>query len=117
MALWRKIATTVFSPRTLKGLPEFAPDLARTFLIDPDDVVRAIRVGDAAFFVSFAFRLDQIDCAMVALGRSLADRAPIVRSKYIVDGFRTAAEERLKRRGGVWPPSPDPHPERADPDN
>lgn len=116
-ALWRKIATTVFSPRILKGLPKYAADLAQTFFIDPADAVQAIRNGDAAFFVAFSIRLDQIDCAMVAAGRTLGERAPVVRSKYLVDGFRLAAEEQLRKRGGQWPPTPDPHPERVDPDS
>jgi hypothetical protein len=102
---WRKISRVIYSPRILGGLPVYTRRLARVFIdTDPSDVVSAIH-GDPAFFVAFQMRLDQIDCAMVAAGRTLAERAPLVRSKWILDGFRDAAIEALVRKGGVWPPS------------
>lgn len=106
ITLWRKIARTVYSPRVLRGLPPFATKIAKAFWdVDGSEAVRALQNGDPAFFVSFQLRLDQIDCASVALQRSLAERAPIIRSKWILDGFRQAAEEALVENGGTWPPS------------
>ena len=104
-SVWRKIARTIYSPRILSGLPTYTARLASTFGdTDPSAVITAIG-GDPAFFVAFQLRLDQIDCAMVKAGRSLAERAPVVRSKWILDGFRQAAVDALVRKGGTWPPS------------
>jgi hypothetical protein len=105
VTIWRTIAKAVYSPRTLGDMPVFAERLAKTFWdIDAAEVIAAIRNGDPALFVAFQIRLDQLDCAMVALGRSLADRAPLVRSKYLLDGFLQAAVDSLVARGGTWPP-------------
>lgn len=102
---WRKIARTIYSPRILGGLPPYTGRIASTFGdTDVADVITAIQ-GDPAFFVAFLLRLDQIDCAMVKAGHSLAERAPVIRSKWILDGFRQSAVDTLLRQGGTWPPS------------
>jgi hypothetical protein len=107
---WRKIASVVYSPRILSGLPSFTDRIARTFWeTDPSAVITAVS-GDPAFFVAFQLRLDQIDCAMVSAGRSLAERAPVIRSKWILDGFRQSAVDALLQQGGSWPPSVDVEP-------
>ena len=104
-SVWRKIASILYSPRILAGLPRFANQTAKTFWdTDPSEVVSAIH-GDPAFFVAFQLRLDQIDCAMIDAGRSLAERAPVIRSKWILDGFQQAAIEALLKKGGTWPPT------------
>jgi hypothetical protein len=105
-ASWAKIRKTLYSPRILQGLPPFAEPIAKAvWETDIDDVVRAVRSGDVAFFVAWQLRLDQLDCAMVNAGRTIADRAPLVRIKYLMQGFRDAAEKRLKTLGGSWPPA------------
>lgn len=109
METWREIARVIYSPQTLHRLPPFATKIAGTFWdVDPHLVVRAAQHGDPAFFVAYQLRLDQLDCAAVALGRSLAERSPIIRAKWILDGFRQAAEEALIKNGGTWPPSAAP---------
>lgn len=108
IASWEKIRKTVYSPRILEGLPPFAESIGRTFFdVDPLRVIRSIKTGDVAFFVACQIRLDQLDCAMVDAGRTIADRAPLTRSKYLLEGFRQAAENQLVKRGGTWPPSTD----------
>lgn len=103
--IWRDITKKIYSPRIIKGLPPFAERMAWMFWeTDPDEAIRAIRQGDPAFFVSFLLRLDQIDCACVEAERTVAERAPIIRAKWIIDGFRQAAEQRLIAKGGKWPP-------------
>lgn len=105
-ASWSKIQRVIYSPRILQGLPPFAERCARCFWdIGALDAIRAIRAGDVAFFVAFQIRLDQLDCAMVDLGRTIADRAPVTRSKYLLEGFRQAAEAQLIKKGGTWPPA------------
>lgn len=104
--LWRKIARTVYSPRILSGLPRFARYIAKTFPdTDPAAVVSAVR-GDPAFFVAYQLRLDQLDLAMIDAGRTIADRAPLIRAKWILDGFRETSVNALIKRGGTWPPLP-----------
>lgn len=104
-AIWRDITKKIYSPRILKGLPPFAERIAFQFWeTGPDPAVQAVRWGDPAFFVAFQLRLDQIDCAAIEAGRTLAERAPIIRAKWILDGFRQAAVARLEDKGGRWPP-------------
>ena len=105
LALWReKIAKRIYAPQTLGGLPPFAEVLAKTFWdVEDDAIIDAMMDGDPAFFVAFQIRLDQIDVALVEQGASIAQRAPVIRFKYILDGFRQAAAENLVRRGGKWP--------------
>lgn len=105
VAVWQKMAKTIYSPRVLSGLPPFATKIAEAFWdADPAQVVSAMLSGDPAFFVAFQVRLDQLDCALLAAGHGLASRAPVVRSKWILDGFKQAAIEELQRNGGAWPP-------------
>lgn len=102
---WRNLATDLYSPRVCKGMPPFVQELAETFWkADPAAVVASIIHGDPAFFVAFQLRLDQIDCAMVEAGRGLAARTPVIRAKYIVDGFLQTAVQVLEEKGGTWPP-------------
>jgi hypothetical protein len=105
--VWRKMTKTIYSPRVLGDLPPFASKVARAFWdADASKVVDAVLNGDPAFFIAFQLRLDQIDCALLAAGHGLASRAPVVRSKWILDGFKQAAIEELERNGGTWPPEP-----------
>lgn len=101
---WRGIASDVYSPRVCKGMPPFVERLAETFWkVDSSDVVSAITNGDPAFFVAFLIRLDQIDQALLDEGRGIAERTPVIRSRFIIDGFLTTAIKMLKRKGGRWP--------------
>lgn len=103
---WQAIATSVYSRRVCQGMPKFVAKLAKTFWhVDPSEVVRAITDGDPAFFAAFLLRLDQIDCALVSEGRGIAERAPITKAKFVIDGFLEAATKSLKKNGGEWPPS------------
>jgi hypothetical protein len=102
---WAKLARDLYTPRICKDMPTFVEKLAKAFwTVDPSAVVSAITNGDPAFFISFQLRLDQIDCALVKAGRGIADRAPVIRAKYVIDGFRLAATDVLAENGGDWPP-------------
>lgn len=104
--IWRKIQRTITSPRVLAALPPFVNGLAKTFWdLTPSDATTALARGDCAFFVAFQMRLDQIDCAMVNAGLGTGDRAPVTRAKWLVEGFRMAAEKNLRAKGGQWPPT------------
>ena len=107
-SVWRGIRDTIYSGESkvpYKKLPPFAMRIGKMFWDeDEDDVMNAILLGDPAFFVAWLIRLDQIDVAMINAGFSIADRAPIIQCRYTLDGFREAAETRLKKFGGVWPP-------------
>lgn len=105
VSVWRGMAQSIYSARVLNGLPRYAAHLAKQFWsVDGNHVIEAIRIGDVAFFVCFALRLDQIECAMLDKGWSDAERAPLVHAKFVIDGFRQAAQERLELQGGKWPP-------------
>jgi hypothetical protein len=106
LATWKEIQKVIYSPRILRPLPPFAKRIAKAFWdVEPVQVTHAIAHGDPAFFVAFQIRLTQIDCAMIDAGMTIADRAPVVRSHYLLEGFRQAAENNLVKNGGVWPPS------------
>lgn len=105
-SIWTNMARDIYSPETLADLPQFAEKLGKTFWdVDCTDVIHAITIGDCAFFVAFQIRLEQIENAAIAAGKSYADRATITHAKYVIEGFREAAESYLKRYGGNWPPS------------
>lgn len=107
---WRKLASELYSARVCKGMPPFVERLAKTFWdSDASLAVSAITSGDPAFFVAFKIRLDQIDCALVAHGRGIAERAPVIRAKYTVDGFLSTSVKVLEEMGGEWPPQPPTH--------
>ena len=102
---WTKLARDLYTPRVCKDMPPFVEKLAKAFWdADTSQVVSAITNGDPAFFVAFKLRLDQIDCALVAAGRGIAERSPVVRAKFVVDGFCTTAIDVLVENGGEWPP-------------
>lgn len=110
---WTKLARDLYTPRVCKDMPPFVEKLAKAFwTVDPSSVVSAITNGDPAFFVAFQLRLDQIDCALVKAGRGIAERSPVVRAKFVVDGFRRTATDVLIENGGEWPPK-DPTAEPA----
>lgn len=101
---WQKVAADVYSPRVVKGMPSFVARLAETFWqVDSSKAVSAITNGDPAFFVAFMIRLDQIDQALINAGRGLAARTPVIRARFILDGFQRTAVKKLKRDGGQWP--------------
>lgn len=107
MGLWDDMAKKVYSPLVLSDLPPFAERLAKTFWqVGSEAAVDAIRAGDPAHFIAFIIRLDQIDAAMAAAGKGLAEKSTIAMARHIVDGFRQAAEEQLVKAGGSWPPAP-----------
>lgn len=102
--MWRKMAERLYSPQVLGPLPPFAQVLAKTFWdADDDQIIDAMMDGDPAFFVAFQLRLDQIDVALVEANAGIAARSPVIRCKYILDGFRQAASDNLVRQGGKWP--------------
>lgn len=115
---WQKIQRTIATPHVLAGLPSFVDKLAEVFWsTSSDDAMKAVLRGDCAFFVAFQMRLDQIDCAMVEGALGVGDRAPVIRAKWIMEGFRLAAEDRLKKRGGRWPPTVEPPAESSRPES
>lgn len=108
-SVWDEIRDLVTSTEVTRELPKFVIGFVETILDhDAGRAVEAIRRGDVAFFVALQMRLDQLDCAMVAAGRTLGQRAPVVRAKYMLSGFVDVAIENLQRLGGSWPPEPQP---------
>lgn len=104
LILWNKVRDQVYSPRVLMGLPRWTEPIAKAFYAEQHQISDALAAGDVAFFASFLARLDQLDAAMVAAGKSEADRGVIVRARFAIDGFAIAAKQRLERLGGAWPP-------------
>lgn len=103
---WSDIAREIYSPRVCAEMPPFVEKVAKSFwTVDPSTVVSAITNGDPAFFAAFQLRLDQIDCALVKEGRGIAERAPVIRAKFVLDGFCQTAIDVLVENGGEWPPS------------
>lgn len=106
--IWRRLQLSLYSPRVLGGLPNYATMVAEAFWeTDAGQVLTAMQKGDVAFFIACLVRIDQIDRAAIDAGRTIADRAPLATARWLVEGFRMAAERRLREVGGVWPPSPD----------
>lgn len=103
--MWREIASKIYSPRVLNGLPTYLERIAFAFWqADPMSVPNAIRNGDVALFIALLIRLDQIDYEMVRAERTEGERAPVLYARHLIEGMRQAAEDQLRRRGGVWPP-------------
>jgi hypothetical protein len=93
-------------------MPKWVMQLAATFW-DPELtlIAKAVREGDPAFFLAYLVRLDQIDRALIADGRGLAERAPVIRARSVIVGLQDAAVASLEAQGGIWPyssPSRDP---------
>jgi len=107
-SVWRGIRDNMYSGATTipyAKLPPFASKLAHMFWeVTEDEVLDAITRGDPAWFVAWLLRIDQIDTAMIAAGFGPADRTSLMTCRYTVDGFRQAAEDRLRKLGGTWPP-------------
>lgn len=87
-------------------LPKFVEQYLR-LLWDTNEywALRSMVIGDVSFFIAWLFKIDQIDNAMIDAGMGLADRAPLIRFRAALDGYREVAEKRLKKLGGRWPPS------------
>jgi len=99
---WRKIQKSVCSPAVLHGMPRAIEHVAtQIYEVAPHMAAEAIRMGDSALFIAVLVRLAQIDAALVAAGRSLADRSPIIYAKYVVEGFKTVADEAFVELGGT----------------
>lgn len=104
---WTKLARDIYTPRVCKGTPHFVRQLAETFWrADPSNVISAITKGDPAYFVAFQIRLDQIDNALLACGRGIAERAPVIRARFVIEGLQNSAAKVLAENGGTWPPEP-----------
>lgn len=104
LSLWRGIATRIYSPQVLGALPPFCQVLAKTFWeADDHAIIDAMMDGDPAFFIAYQIRLDQIHVALADANADISARAPVIRCKYTLDGFRQAASENLVRQGGKWP--------------
>ena len=102
---WSEIRVLVTDARVTRDLPRFVEHIVKTLYDDgADRAISAVRRGDCAFFLAWQVRLDQIDHAIVKRGGTLPDRAPIIRAKFMVQGFLDAAKESLEARGGAWPP-------------
>lgn len=105
VSLWKAMAREIYCPEVLADLPAFAEKLAKVFWdVTASDIIHAITIGDCAFFVAFQIRLEQIENASIECGKPYESRVAITRAKYLVDGFRQAAETYLDRYGGKWPP-------------
>lgn len=101
-SIWQKVQQSVCQPSVLHGMPKAIAFVAmRIFEVEPNMVVEAIQQGDPALFVSVLMRLQQIDKALVAGGRSVADRSPVIYAQHVVEGFRLVAEESFVKDGGL----------------
>jgi len=99
---WRKMQRDVCSPQLLKGMPKAIAYVAeRVYDIEPHMAAEAIRQGDPALFIATLVRLAQIDASLVAAGRTIADRSPIIYAKHLVEGFKTVADEAFVALGGT----------------
>lgn len=99
---WRKMQRDVCSPTLLKGMPKAIAYVSeRIYDVEPHMAADAIRQGDPALFIATLVRLAQIDAALVAAGRTIADRSPIIYAKHLVEGFRTVADEAFVALGGT----------------
>lgn len=99
---WRRMQRSVCTPKLLRGMPKAITFIAeRIYEIEPHMAADAIRQGDPALFIATLVRLSQIDAALIAAGRSIADRSPVVYAKHLVEGFRTVAEESFVALGGT----------------
>ena len=99
---WRNVQKSVCSAAVLRGMPRAIEYLAtKIYDTEPHAVAEAIRQGDSALFIATLIRLAQIDTALVAAGRSVADRAPVIHAKHVVEGFKTVADEAFVELGGT----------------
>lgn len=105
-ALWREIASKVYAPPVLRGLPRYLDRIAWAFWeVDTRLIPRAMSSGDVALFVSFLIRLDQIDVEMQRCNYGVAKRASVLYARHLIEAMRQVAEQRLVAKGGVWPPT------------
>jgi hypothetical protein len=103
---WLEIRELVADTRVTKGLPRFVIDVVKLLYDDgPDRAISAMRKGDCAFFLCWQMRFDQIDAAIIKRGGTLTNRVPLIRAKFMTQGFLDAAKENLVARGGAWPPA------------
>jgi hypothetical protein len=99
---WRKTQKLVCSPTVLRGMPRAIEHIAtQIYETPPHMAAEAIRMGDSALFVAILMRLAQIDAALVAAGRTLDVRSPIIYAKHVVEGFRMVADEAFVELGGT----------------
>lgn len=99
---WRKMQASICSPSLLHDMPKVIGYIAtRVYEIQPHMAAEAIRRGDSALFIATLVRLAQIDAALVAAGRSVADRSPVIYAKHLVEGFKTVADEAFVEMGGT----------------
>lgn len=100
--VWRKMQGSVCSPSVLHGMPRAIEHIAtQIYETQPHMVSEAIRMGDPALLVATLMRLAQIDAALIAAGRTVADRSPIIYAKHLVMGFKTVADEAFVEMGGT----------------
>jgi len=104
---WKQMREELFMQQRVPytKLPKFVQKHLRLLWDTSENTaMRAMVIGDVAFFIGWLFRLDQIDVAMIDAGYDLAARSTLVRFRAAVDGFREVAEKKLKKLGGKWPP-------------
>jgi len=101
--VWRKMQASIScSPDLLRDMPKAIVYIAERFYdVEPHMAADAIRRGDPALFIAMLVRLAQIDAALVAAGKSLADRSPVIYAKHVMEGFRKVAEEAFIEMGGT----------------
>lgn len=115
---WREARDEMCSPRTLGEMPSYIDNIASAMWnIEPSHMVEAVRNRDPSFFVSILVRIEQLDEAAKDAGKSIADRAALIRGKHIVLGFQRMAERLLREAGGTWPPGEPPQAPRQEPED
>jgi hypothetical protein len=99
---WRDMQKSVCSPALLKGMPRAIEyTAARIYDVEPHMVADAVRQGDSALFIAMLVRLSLIDTALVAAGRSIAERSPVIYAKHLVEGFKKVADDAFVELGGT----------------
>jgi len=105
MQSWREVRDATCSPKSLKGLPSYVDNLVSAmWSVEPSHMVDAVRNRDPAFLVGVIVRIELLDQILRDNGKSIAERAPLLRAKHVASGFQFMAEKFLKEAGAAWPP-------------
>lgn len=105
MQSWREVRDAACSPKVLGGLPSYVDNLVSAmWAVEPSHMVDAVRNRDPAFLVGVIIRIELLDQISKENGKSIAERAPLIRAKHVALGFQVMAEKFLREAGGKWPP-------------
>jgi hypothetical protein len=104
---WREVRDEACSPRTLSGLPSYVDNLASAMWnVEPSHMIQAVMNRDPAFFVAVIIRIELIHQIAKEHGKTVVERAALLRAKHVAVGFQIMAEKLLREAGATWPPGP-----------